>query len=79
MKEYKEIYKKLEQKLNLYLKRIYVLTFNGYSFYWLYKLIWVTENVTWEHWFLWFFTTTGMHLFVLDNNDIFIKIKKKGD
>ena len=79
MGEFNEIRQKIEKVLNLNLKRVYVVTFNFYSFYWIYKLIFIQEVVTWEDWFLWFFTTTGMNFFVKDNQDIYFKKKKKSN
>jgi hypothetical protein len=66
--------KSIKAKLNLLIKRIYVVSFNVYSFYWLYKLIYIHSNTTWEDYLLYFFTVAGMHFFVLDGSkDLFIK------
>ena len=79
MEKFNDIRQKIEKVLNLNLKRVYVVTFNFYSFYCIYKLIFIQDVTTWEDWFLWFFTTTGMNFFVKDNQDIYFKKKKKSN
>jgi len=81
MKEsYSEIQQRIRPVINLWVKRIYVLLFNGYACYWLYREIFIRETSFWEHWevyLLYFFTTVGMHFFVLDNQDVFIRTNSK--
>ena len=74
-KEYEEIYDIIKTKVNLVMKRIYVITFNFYAWFWLLREIFWRHSTEWENYILWFFTTAGMYYFVLDNNDIFFKNK----
>jgi len=70
--------KSSQRKINAWivkwLKRIYVLAFNIYSWVWLYRLIFVNDSC-FEDYLLWFFTTAGMYFFVLDGKDIFLMDK----
>ena len=74
-KEYEEIYDRIKPKVNLAMKRIYVIAFNFYAWFWLLREIFWRHSTEWENYILWFFTTAGMYYFVLDNNDIFFKNK----
>jgi len=56
---------RINYKVNMLFRVIYVLAFNVYSWYWLYKIIWVNQS-TWEDWVNWFFVTCGVHFFVID-------------
>lgn len=72
---YDEIEKKIKPKVILTMKRIYVIAFNFYSWFWLIREIFYRHSTDWENYILWFFTTSGMYYFVLDNNEIFFKNK----
>lgn len=74
---YLEIFKQVEVIVVLWFKRLYVLAFNIYAWYWLYREIFIRNSTDFESYLLWAFTTTGMYFFVLDNNDVFIKKQKK--
>jgi hypothetical protein len=69
-------FKQFEPRVILLVKRIYILSFNIYAWYWLYREIFVRNSTDFESYLLWFFTTAGMYYFVLDNNDVFFKKKK---
>ena len=69
-------YEKIKAKLNLFVKRIYIIAFNIYSWYWLYREIKETGLSEFEPYLLWFFATAGMHFFVLENQDVFFRKKK---
>ncbi len=56
---------RINYKVNWLFRVIYVLTFNVYSWYWLYKIIWVNQS-TWEDWVNWFLVIGGVHFFVID-------------
>lgn len=73
--QYKEKRKITDPIVNLWIKRIYVTAFNIYAWYWLYREIFIQHTPSFENYLLWFFTTGGMHYFVLDNQDIFFKKK----
>lgn len=75
-KSYLENFKKAEPKVILAFKRLYVLAFNVYAWYWLYREIFIRNSTDFESYLLWAFTTTGMYFFVLDNNDVYFKNKK---
>ncbi|GAA5044228.1 hypothetical protein GCM10011506_48040 [Marivirga lumbricoides] len=74
--EYDKAYKKVKSILNLFVKRMYVIAFNIYTWYWLYREIFVRESTNFESYLLWFFTTVGMYYFVLENQDLFFRKKK---
>lgn len=63
---------RINYKLNMLFRVIYVLAFNLYSWYWLYKIIWVNKS-TWEDWLNWFFVTCGVHFFVIDYSKFWSK------
>ncbi|MGJ7032812.1 hypothetical protein GGU45_003322 [Niabella hirudinis] len=74
--EFEDEYKKVKVKVDLAAKRLYVIAFNIYAWFWLIRQIFVRHSTNIEDYLLWFFTTAGMYYFVLDNNDIFFKTKK---
>jgi hypothetical protein len=59
------INKEIEYKINMVFRIIYILLFNVYSWYWLYKIVFI-NNSNWEDWINWFFVTCGVHFFVID-------------
>lgn len=63
---------RINYKVNMLFRVIYVLAFNVYSWYWLYKIIWVNQS-TWEDWANWFFVTCGVHFFVIDYSKFWSK------
>jgi len=63
---------RINYKINMLFRVIYVLAFNVYSWYWLYKIIWVNQS-TWEDWVNWFFVTCGVHFFVIDYSKFWSK------
>lgn len=64
----------LKPKIILWFKRIYVVAFNIYAWFWIYRQIFIRHSTDFEDYFLWFFTIAGMYYFVLNNNDLFFKI-----
>lgn len=64
------------ERMNLWLKRFYVIAFNIYAWYWLYRQIFERQSTNFEEYLLWFFMTAGMNFFVLNNQDLFFKSKK---
>lgn len=77
MSDFKNEYDKVKPKVILIFKRIYVLAFNIYAWYWLYRQIFIKHSTCFEDYLLWFFTTFGMYVFILEHQEIFIKPKKK--
>ena len=63
---------KINYKVNMLFRVLYVLAFNVYSWYWLCKIIWVNQ-ATWEDWANWFFVTCGVHFFVIDYSKFWSK------
>lgn len=57
---------RINYKVRMFFRIFYVLAFNVYSWYWLYKMIWINQSNTWEDWVNYFFVTLGMHFFVID-------------
>jgi hypothetical protein len=74
---FKYHYNKTKPKVILWVKRFYVIAFNCYAWFWLYRQIFIRHSTNFEDYLLWFFTTAGMYYFVLDNDNIFIKPKQK--
>ncbi|MGB3526196.1 MAG: hypothetical protein WBB32_09545 [Flavobacteriales bacterium] len=74
MASYKERYNqsfdRAAPRVNLWMKRLYVIAFNIYASFWIIREIFVREGTDWENYVLWFFTTAGMHFFVFDSKDI---------
>lgn len=66
----------VEYKLNMGLRVFYILAFNLYSWYWLYKIIFINSSV-WEDYLNWFFVVAGMHFFVLDSSKFWSKNVKR--
>lgn len=59
----------------LWMKRIYVVAFNIYAWFWLVREIFFRNTAEFEPYLLWFFTTAGMYYFVLENQDVFVRPK----
>lgn len=76
-KDYKQIHARLKPKVNLAMKRLYVIAFNFYAWFWIFREVFIINSTNWENYVLWFFTTAGMYYFVLDNNDVFFKSKRQ--
>jgi hypothetical protein len=72
---YKSIQDKIKPQVILWFKRGYVISFNVYAWFWLYRQIFIRHSNDFEEYLLWFFTTAGMYYFVLDSKDILIKKK----
>jgi len=74
MSAYKERYAKVFNRtapgINIWLKRLYVVAFNVYAWFWIIREIFYRNGTDWENYVLWFFTTAGMHFFVFDSRDI---------
>ena len=66
----------IEYKINMFIRIIYVLAFNVYSWYWLYKIIYVNIS-TWVDYLIWFFVVAGVHFFVIDYSKFWSKNVKK--
>jgi hypothetical protein len=75
--EFKNQQELIKPKVILSIKRLYVLAFNIYAWFWLFREIFIRHSIKFEDYLLWFFTTAGMYYFVLDNDDIFFKIPKR--
>jgi hypothetical protein len=76
-RSFREIQAGVKPKVILGFKRIYVLAFNIYAWYWLYREIIIRGSTAWEEYLLWFFTTFGMYVFVLEHQEIFFKAKQR--
>lgn len=66
----------IRYKLNMIFRIFYILAFNAYSWYWLYKIIWMNQS-SWEDYANWFFVTCGVHFFVIDYSKFWSKNVKK--
>ncbi|SEW35780.1 hypothetical protein SAMN05428988_4390 [Chitinophaga sp. YR573] len=76
-KNFADEYKRVMIVIVLWTRRIYVVAFNVYAWYWLYRQIFIRQSTDFEEYFLWAFTTFGMYFFVLDSKGIFLESKKK--
>jgi hypothetical protein len=76
MSEYQDVYDKMKLKVILIFKRIYVVAFNFYAWFWLYRLIFIKQSTSFEDYLIWFFATFGMYIFILEHKEIFFEIKK---
>ncbi len=75
--EFKQKQEIIKPKIDLILKRLYVIAFNIYAWFWLFREIFIRQSTNFEDYLLWFFTTVGMYFFVLENNNIFFKFQKQ--
>lgn len=73
---YNKARKEAKPKVDLFFKRIYVIAFNLYSVYWLFREIFIRETTNWEVYTPLVFAYTGIYFFVLRNEDIFFKTKR---
>jgi len=71
---FKEEYNKIMLKVILYFKRVYVISFNVYAYYWLYREIFIRKTTDFETYLLFGFILAGMYFFVLSNKDIYFSI-----
>jgi hypothetical protein len=74
--DYTSEYKRIKAAIDLWVRRIYVIAFNIYAWYWPYRQIFFKHSSDFEEWLLWAFATFGMYYFVLDSKGIFLKNKK---
>lgn len=70
-------YKKSKDVVDLVFRRIYVIAFNIYAWFWPIRQAFYRHSFAWEDWLLWAFATFGMYYFVLDSKGIFIKSTNK--
>jgi len=64
---------KIKEAVVMWIRRIYVIAFNLYAWFWLGRLLYFYKTSSWEDYLLWFFATAGMYFFVLDGVDVFLK------
>lgn len=67
--EYGIYYKRIMKIASKIIRQVYVVAFNIYAWVWLYRLIFIKDNTTFEDFLLWFFACVGMWFFVLDGSD----------
>ena len=74
MSSYRERYAKAFDRtapsVNSWFKRLYVVAFNVYAWFWIVREILWLHGTDWESYVLWFFTTAGIYYFVFDSKDI---------
>ena len=68
--DYKEIKKRIEPIIVLWLKRLYVVAGNIYSWFWLIRQIFFRQSTNFEEYLLWAFLTFGFYWFILEHNEI---------
>jgi len=73
MKTDEEYKIKITNRLINATRRIYVIAFNIYAWFWVIRLIFIQNSTNFKDYLLWFFATAGMYFFVLDGKDIFLK------
>lgn len=69
----KDLNKAIKKQVIKWTRRMYVITFNIYAWFWLIRLIFIRHSDNIEDYLLWFFATAGMYFFVLDGKDLFLK------
>ena len=75
--EFKRRQQRYEKEAWRWIGRLYVISFNAYAFYWLYKHICVT-SATGEEWLQYWFAVVGMNYFYLDKKEeLMFRIKNK--
>jgi hypothetical protein len=67
--EYKKIFHKGMEIIVKIVRQVYIAAFNIYAWVWLYRLIFVNDNSSFEEYLMWFFACVGMWFFVLDGSD----------
>jgi hypothetical protein len=70
--DFKNNYEVIKPKVDIWVRRIYIVAFNFYAWYWLYRQIFIRHSTCFEDYLLWFFTTIGMYYFVLDSKGVFL-------
>ncbi len=63
-----DIYTNLLNRAFDWLRKFFIITYNIYGWYWLYKIIFVLEQ-DWENYALWFFAMTAQVFFVLEGKE----------
>ena len=69
----KELNNRIKKQVVMWSRRVYVIAFNLYAWFWMYRLIFIKHSTNFEDYLLWFFATVGMYFFVFDGKDIFLK------
>jgi hypothetical protein len=72
---FKRNYEIVKPAVILWIRRFYIIAFNIYAWYWLYREIFINHSPNFENYVLWFFTTIGMYFFVLDSKDLILRGK----
>jgi hypothetical protein len=75
MSKFESDFDRIKLKLILWFKRIYVIAFNAYVWFWLYRQIFIKHSNSFENYLLWGFSVVSMFFFVKRNDDIFFKTK----
>lgn len=73
MKTNNKLQTRIKKQVTEWTRRIYVIAFNIYAWFWLIRLIFIRHSTNFEDYILWFFATVGMYFFVLDGKGIFLK------
>ena len=76
-KNFTSEFEKVKPIIDLWFRRIYIIAFNIYAWYWPYRQIFIKHSGDFEEWLLWGFATFGMYYFVLDSKGVFLKSKEK--
>jgi hypothetical protein len=77
MSNFLEAYKSVNPKIVLFFKRVYVVTFNVYAWFWLFRQIFFRHSTNYEEYLLWGLMVFGMYMFGLDHQEIYFKKNKK--
>lgn len=64
----------IKRSVHIWFKRIFIILFNLYTWYWIYKLIFIEqlaflEDDNWEKYYWWFLVTGSQYFFFKSNED----------
>ncbi|TFD92178.1 hypothetical protein E2605_18920 [Dysgonomonas capnocytophagoides] len=70
-----EIKREIEETAYLWLKRIYIVAGNLYSWFWIIRALFFREETPFEDYLIWFFLASGFVWFSREHRDIFFRDK----
>lgn len=71
METREEVKAKVNKKVILWTKRVYVYSGNMYAWFWLIRQIFFRHSTNFEEYLLWFFLTAGFYWYTLDHKEDF--------
>lgn len=71
-----EVKEKTKKEVILWFKRIYTLTGNIYTWFWIIRALFFRDETSFEDYLMWFFLTASFYWFIIEHDEIFIKNQK---